>query len=80
MFSRLAQGESRWCEVSATISTADVAQELAARLNDCRRFAEICQSTAERANLPDRERLQEMAAAWLTVMRQLQRRGRAREI
>jgi hypothetical protein len=53
-------------------------KSLANQLSDCRRFAEMCQSMAERVNLPDRERLLEMAAAWLTVMRQLQRSGRLR--
>jgi hypothetical protein len=51
-------------------------KSLAAHLSDCRHFAETCRSMAEGANRADRERLLEMAAAWLTVMRQLQRRGR----
>jgi len=55
-------------------------KSLANQLSDCRRFAEMCQSMAERAKLPDRERLFEMAAAWLTVMRRLQRKGRPRDI
>jgi hypothetical protein len=48
----------------------------AKQISDCGRFSEMCQSMAERVNLPDRERLLEMAAAWLTIMRQLQRKGR----
>jgi hypothetical protein len=55
-------------------------KSLVNQIGDCRRFAEMCQSMAERANLPDRERLLEMAAAWLTVMRRLQRKGRPRDI
>ena len=55
-------------------------KSLAAHLGDCRRFAEMCQSMAEHADRSDRELLLEMAAAWLTVMRQLQRRNRMREI
>ena len=55
-------------------------KSLANQLSDCRRFAEMCQSMAERTNLAERECLLEMAAAWLTVMRQLQRKGRPRDI
>jgi hypothetical protein len=38
-------------------------------VSECMRFAEICRTMAEHTLPPDRERLLEMAAAWLTVIR-----------
>jgi hypothetical protein len=42
---------------------------LVSPVGECMRFAEICRTMAERTGSPDRERLLEMAAAWLTVIR-----------
>jgi hypothetical protein len=45
-----------------------------------RQFAEMCQSLAERTAPSERELLLEMSGAWLTVIRQLRRKSRRREV
>jgi hypothetical protein len=44
------------------------------QISECRRFAEVCRTLSGRAVPSDRELLLEMAAGWLAVIRQLQRK------
>jgi hypothetical protein len=49
-------------------------------VSECMRFAEMCRAIAERSVPPDRERLLEMAGAWLTVIRHVRKRRHLMQI